>query len=68
MDITIKESLKNNLEIFEIENQEKGEAIGKDINKKVIANVQQEKNYRLQLASIKKGVQFRKNSRYKFFK
>ena len=54
MDIKITESLKNNLEIFEIENQEKGEAIGKDITKKVIANVQQKKNYRLQLASIKK--------------
>ena len=56
MDIKITESLKNNLEIFEIENQEKGEAIGKDITKKVIANVQQKKNYRLQLASIKKKV------------
>ena len=56
MDITIKESLKNNLEIFEIESQKKGQYIGKDINKKVVANVQQEKNYRLQLASIKKKV------------
>ena len=56
MDIKITESLKNNLEIFEIENQEKGEAIGKDITKKVIANVQPKKNYRLQLASIKKKV------------
>ena len=56
MDIKITENLKNNLEIFEIENQEKGEAIGKDITKKVIANVQQKKNYRLQLASIKKKV------------
>ena len=54
MDIKITESLKNNLEIFEIENQKKGEAIGKDITNKVIANVQQKKNYRLQLASIKK--------------
>ena len=54
MDIKIKESLKNNLEIFEIESQKKSQYIGKDINKKVIANVQQEKNYRLQLASIKK--------------
>ena len=44
MDIKIKESLKNNLEIFEIEkSKKKGQYIGKDINKKVIANVQQEK-------------------------
>ena len=56
MDIKITESLKNNLEIFEIESQKKSQYIGKDINKKVIANVQQEKNYRLQLASIKKNV------------
>ena len=56
MDIKITESLKNNLEIFEIESQKKDQYFGKDINKKAVANVQQKKNYRLQLASIKKNV------------
>lgn len=56
MDIKIAESSKNNLEIFEIENQKKSEDLRKDITNKVIAGVQQKKNYRLQLASIKKEV------------
>ena len=43
MDITIKESLKNNLEIFEIESQKKCNISAKISIKKVIANVQQEK-------------------------
>ena len=44
------------MEIFEIENQKKSEDLRKDITNKVIAGVQQKKNYRLQLASIKKEV------------
>lgn len=54
IDIKITESSENNLEIFEIQNQKKGKDIGKDITEKLIANVDQKKNYRLQLASIKK--------------
>ena len=55
MDIKITESSKNNLEIFEIENQKKkGKDTGKDITEKLITNVHKKKNYRLQLASIKK--------------
>ncbi len=56
IDIKITESSENNLEIFEIQNQKKGKDIGKDITEKLIANVDQKKNYRLQLASIKKKV------------
>ena len=56
MDVKITESSNNNLEIFELEKQKKGEDTGKDVTKNVMTNVQKKENYRLQLASIKKKV------------